>query len=319
MSVTETSIRHFAANCNNHEVAAITALWNRSLRDNYGFFPLSENVFQTQIIDSPRFQPERLLLAQVGNELIGAVHWEVIDELHYPSAGVVAGLWVAPEERGRGVGGALLAVALRELRKLNLLKIIAPGVWPYASFYSTLIDGSERSGVACDNAAFLRIFARENFQQAENSFILALDLQRDLQPLAKGEQVRLRSLRGEIATRTYHRAWLDFVFRGWTLRDHRLIDENGQLLSRAMAARMPGVSEHTQRETYAVFGVNTPVKQRRRGWARINLHTALSQLRTQGVERAELHVYTHNTAAVGLYKGLGFREVGRTVKLVHTS
>lgn len=296
----------------------LVAFWNRSASDLHGFFPLDRSAFAERIVRSPRFRPERLLLARNGGEIAGLVHFDTVRETPYPHAGVVAMLLVAPEYRNRGLGGALLGAALDALNGEGVPMIDGFGSWPYSPFYATLIDGSERSGVSLGCAGLLRVFEKAGFERARESLVMRCDLTAPSPPPPDSLRGRDGSLRAQKTPRRECTTWLDYVFRGWRLFDYALSDAGGRVLSRAIAGRMEGVSRLTGREEYALFGVNTPEALRGRGWATLHLRRVLDDLRAGGAERVELHVYADNEPAVRLYVKSGFVEIGRTMMLRRT-
>ena len=60
-----------------------------------------------------------------------------------------------------------------------------------------------------------------------------------------------------------------------------------------------------------IITIATRPQARRRGMARQLLNRELSELVGQGVRHVFLEVAASNTAALGLYGGMGFREAGR--------
>lgn len=94
------------------EWAAARALRLRALADSPDAFAstlerelaLDDAVFRTRLESAPTF------FADDGGELVGSV--TVIEDRHEPGGREIAGMWVAPEARRRGVGADLLRAAL---------------------------------------------------------------------------------------------------------------------------------------------------------------------------------------------------------------
>lgn len=300
-----------SADLGNASAAEVLAeVWNASAREAYGFFPLEPEVLRRRISDEPRFRPDRLLFALLNDRPVGFCHWDVVAEPYYPPAAALEAFAVRPEHRGRGVGSALLGRALAEIARTPVRFIDAWGTFPYTPFYSTLIDGSERSGPFLHDEATLSFLARHGFRRGRPSLVMRRDLAHDPPPEpgpAPDAAVLTTSPRAGKAT------WLDFVFRGWTLMDRLFVRQDGQVLSRAITARMDGLSHQAGRERYALFGVNTPEAQRGQGHATRMLRHLLWTLAAEGAAEVELHVYADNAPAVRLYRRGSFGEIARTV------
>jgi ribosomal protein S18 acetylase RimI-like enzyme len=289
--------------------AILADLWNRSYVGAHGFFPLNGNVFEQAIWGNPRFREENLLLLEVSGVPAGFVHCDYLTGFNFPATGVVEALAVAPEFRRKGLGRTLLEAAVARLKRQGARVLDFGGSWPYTPFYSTLIDGSERSGIFANNLAALALCEKFGFRPEEKSFVMrlnpALVTKFTLPPgcyISRKERINRDS-------------WLDFAFRRWRLFDHTLLNDRGEVLSRAIYTRMDGVSNLHGKELRAVFSVNTPERFRRQGWALLNLGIMINIMITEGVDELELHVYTDNTPAVNLYKSLGFQEIAQTTAM----
>ncbi len=290
---------------------AVVTLWNAAARENYGFFPLTRELFLRRIVLCRRFDPGRLLLAADGEEVVGMLHFDLVTEPHYPHCGVIEAVTVAPDHRRGGIATLLMTQALDWFARQGIDCIDGLGSWPYTPFYTTLIDGSERSGAFLDDAASLALFERFGFARRRESLVMELRFaatERYRQTPAEEDTVLLAPRRSE-------QTWLDFVFRGWQLHDHAVMEPGRSPISRAIFARMNGLSDYRGSEEYALFGVHTVHAKRRRRWAGRNLEMLLAHVRGRGAERVELHVYADNAAAVKLYEKLGFAEIARTVML----
>ena len=143
---------------------ALTELWNAAAGDCYGFHPLTADILRRHVLEFSAFSPEKLLVASSQGTIVGMVHYDVVNMVpYYPRAGVIAALLVRPDWRGRGCGQALLREALARLSAGGETLVDALGAWPYSSYYVGLIDGSERAGIDCADAAALRIFSKAGF------------------------------------------------------------------------------------------------------------------------------------------------------------
>jgi RimJ/RimL family protein N-acetyltransferase len=83
--------------------------------------------------------------------------------------------------------------------------------------------------------------------------------------------------------------------------------EDGELVvGRLSLARDP----HPASAHVADLGLMVAASHRRRGIGRALLDASAQWARASGVRKLELHVLPHNTAAIALYEGFGFRREG---------
>jgi ribosomal protein S18 acetylase RimI-like enzyme len=303
------SIRSFHDRLLSSDLKAFTRLYNGTQFEQHGFFPVTPERVRERIVQSPWFDPHLLLLAEVGGEAAGFAHGAVLREPCHEEGGVVEAIGVLPSCRNRGIGRRLMDELLQRLDDRGANRIDGGGTFPFSPFYTTWLDGSERSGPATDNEPALRLFAGCGFRPVRYSKIMRADLS---ERTATGGADGLRLLTRPRAAA----GWLDHVFRGWALHDSELVGTLGRkALSRAIYGRMSDLSVHEGRELYAVFGVRTPEALRGHGYATAHFHRLMAHLRSLGGEAAELHVFSDNEPALRLYRRVGFVVTGETVTL----
>ena len=186
----------------------IVDIWNRSMKNEYGFYPISVEQLQNHYSSSSRFNPENILIGYYGHTPQGFVHYDLVDEPGYERAGVISALAVIPEHRHQGVGDKLLSKAITELEKHRVRFIDAAGAWPYSSFYATLIDGSERAGINDKNIGAKWLFDNYYFYPGRKSYTMVKNLKNE----------KLFSILPQhvyIGNRAGYTTWLDHAFRDW--------------------------------------------------------------------------------------------------------
>lgn len=309
MTATGVAIRSFRHSWMASDLAGIVELYNAALNEVYGFFPLTAKRFARRVLRSPHFQPELFLLAFAGKRCVGMLHAAALREPCHETGGTVELIAVHPAFRGNGIGTALLEEGLRRLRTTGMPQCDGGGAFPFSPFYSTLLDGSERSGLALDNAPALALFERQGFQRGRISTVMRATLADRPEPAPPGHALQRVSRKPE-------GTWLDHVFRGWSLTDSRLVEAGtGTVRTRAIYAPMPDLSAREGQRLYALFGVHTPRAFRGQGWATRHFQALLPHLRRCGADAVELHVYADNAPAVRLYRRAGFAPCTQTVIL----
>jgi RimJ/RimL family protein N-acetyltransferase len=83
-------------------------------------------------------------------------------------------------------------------------------------------------------------------------------------------------------------------------------EEGDHIVGRLSLARDP----HPASAHVADLGLMVAASHRRRGIGRALLDAAAQWARTYGVQKLELHVLPHNTAAIALYEDFGFSREG---------
>lgn len=288
----------------------IAALWNTNAAGRHGFFPWSGKLLAQLLPDEIGFTG-LLLEARADGRLIGFCAGGSLHEPEYAFSATIEALLVDRAWRGQGVGTTLLRSAVRLLRRRwpRPLFIDAMGSWPNGYAFSTLADGSERSGVLATDKDLYRLFRREGFAVVRKSLILRAANTNPLaapQPIPKNTMVYIR--------RRGRDTWLDRAFRGRTLWNHELT-RGGKTISRAIFGLLDDVSRAEGKIVFSLFGVNTAPQHRRKGLGRINISNLMAYTAKLGCEMTEVHVYADNEAALALYRALGFSPVGETIML----
>ncbi len=289
----------------------IADLWNRNARARHAFHPWTGELLAKQLVEKGK-PYGTLLEARLNNLLAGFAHVAVVEEDGYPHAGAVEALLVDAGCRKMGMGTALLSGALSVLRttKPRPMFVDALGAWPFGYGFNVLADGSERSGVFTDDTDTYKLFRRAGFEPVRKSFVMRADV---AGPAAKPRPLPKNC--GFFICRRTDRTWLDRVFRGRELWDHDLVRTDGRLLSRAIFGLMEGESRRENTALFSVFGVNTPIDARGKGYAGVNLSHMMDHLAGLGGKQVELHVYADNEPALRLYRSLGFQQVGETMMM----
>jgi ribosomal protein S18 acetylase RimI-like enzyme len=314
--VSKFSIRNFKHGFFSSDLVEVVNLYNLTMIGVHGFHPVTLKEFGERVIKCRHFKPELFLIAQLGDEIIGMCHAVTARESGSPEGGAIEMVAVHPRHQGRGVGTSLVRDAAKALRKENIYTIDGGGTFPFSPCYSTLLDGSERSGPELTNRSFIKILEKCGFKKGRTSLVMRADLSQELPELDGRFAEMFETSHYAVSAREGKDTWLDYVFRGWDLFDSSLSGAaDNELSSRAIFGLMPELSRFEKKNIYAVFGVNTPEKKRGQGWATLHFRELRKYLKSLGADVLELHVYEDNEPAVKLYRTSGFEEIGNTVAM----
>ncbi len=293
-------------------LSSVARLWNGNAAGRHAFFPWTAERLSELLV--PDGHPAGTFFTAhaegEGGECVGFAHASQVREDGYPCAGVVEILLVDARHRRRGVGTELMRLALEKIASCVPAPPFADalGAWPCGYGFTTLADGSERSGVFLKEAEAYRLFRKFGFEPVRKSIVMRRSLHGAAArgaPRGAGFHIGKRS----------ERTWLDRVFRGRELWDHELVRPDRRVLSRAIFGFMESESHHEGQAIFSLFGVNTAFDLQGRGYAGVNISNLMEYVRGLGGDVMELHVYADNTPAVRLYDGLGFSPVGETMMM----
>ncbi len=163
----------------NDDLPALVQFWNRAFAARRNSQPLTERDFRQRVLDRAVFDPAGLFLAWrktsgKGNELVGLAHafkpppqqglYKRWGEQHH-----VGLLYVHPDYRRQGVGSRLLQAAESWLYYCPV-HIAAHSLPCYGSVEGPrppLFGSSERMGIAADEHALIRFFAKRSYRSEE--------------------------------------------------------------------------------------------------------------------------------------------------------
>lgn len=290
------------------DVAGVLALADEAAQAD-GAYPLSEHVV-LHLRHGGSSSLHLLAEAPQGGELLGYAHVDLGDAAEGPAAELA----VRPGARRRGVGGALLDEAVRQAQR-------CPGplrLWAHGT-------GASAHELAAAHG-FLRI--RQLWQ-------LRRSIYAPLAPVHLPEDITLRSFDAGSDTDTWlalnAASFPELPDQGsWTRTDleHRMaepwFDPAGLLIAEDAHGVMVGfvwtkVHGHSRADGHGPTGsppAHAPIGEiyvlgvaptaRGRGLGRSLTLAGLHHLRALGLAMALLYVDADNTAAIGLYRSLGF-------------
>lgn len=279
------------------QISAIQDLvQNSEIHD--GVAPLSEHVLLH--IQTGGDQEDLHFLRYSDGDLAAYSHLDMTDQVEGPSAEIV----VAPQFRGKGIGTSLM----REVVEVAGTRL---RLWSHG-----------------DLPAAAHLAARLGLSRIRTLLLMTLDLSHEL-PHAPEFTCRsfLPGLDEEAWVAANTRAFAEHPDQGqWTRTDLEIrmneswFDPSGFFIYEVEGAiagycwtKIHGATEHGHPLHGEIYVVGVDPDYRRRGLGKSLTLTGLKYLQRKDLHLATLYVDANDSAAVNLYRNLGFMESGRDV------
>ena len=297
-------IREFRAGL----VTDVVALWNRSAPAD----PITRRRFRDLILLDPNFDPAGLKLAFIDDTLVGATYAaRRIVPLHgvdiEPDAGWIVFFFVAPDQRGRGIGTALLESALAWLSRRRV------DFSPYTPNY--ILPGLDAAAYPAAAALLKKLgfavhYEAVAMQRGLDGYDIPAGVRAQLDRLADqgyafraatdDDLVDLIPLARDHFNPDWSRAIREAVGAGMPLDRIMLVREPaGRLVGWAMHGTYEGVIDR-----FGPFGVLEEC--RGAGLGKALLHVTLECMRAHGAHNAWFLWTGERSAAGELYRKTGF-------------
>lgn len=277
--------------------------------------PISVATLDLLVLAKPFFDREGLILALDDDRPVGFVHAGFgpnDDEsgLSFEMGVTVLLLTVShPEEAAIGAG--LLAESEAYLRRRGAKVLYGGGIRPLNPFYTGLYGGSELPGVLDSEPQTQSLFREHGYREIDRTVVFHREL-RGFRPIVDRQQMQIRrSTDVEVLFDPPPRTW-------WSACSMSAFDRI------VFQLRLRGVAEPVACATFwnmeffasargvrtsGLIEVEVDPEQRKKGFATYLIGEALRQLAEQSVALVEVQTMQGNSAAVRMYRKLGFQQV----------
>lgn len=300
----------------NTDPPLIVELW-RSRAGQRGLMqPVSADLFEQLIFAKPYFDAAGLILAFDGERAVGFAHAGFgADEdgrRLLRQYGVTCVIVVRPDCRAPAeVGAGLLAACEDYLRQRGAQVLYGGCIQPMNPFYLGLYGGSELPGVLESDVAALELFRAHGYREIDRTASLERDLQSFQAPVSR-QQLQLRrqmaiEVQVDAATETWWQACTmgDFDLTRFEARTRG----GGQAIATATFRNMDPTGGGGYVRAAGLMDVSVSAQHLRQGVATYLLSEAFVHLLRQGITLIEAQTMQRNTAALGLYRKLGFTPI----------
>ncbi len=260
------------------------------------------------------FDREGLIVALDDDRPVGFVHAgfgpnQAESCLDY-DLGVTSLLLVVAHLEQAAIMGELLTRSEAYLRSRGAKVLYGGGIRPLNPFYWGLYGGSELPGVLDSDADLQALFRSRDYREIDRTLVFHRELM-SFRPQVDRQQMQIR--RGtEIQTvdEPAARNWWDASAMNCYDRTKFELRQRGDVAPIATATfwNMELFANRGVR-TQGLFDVEVAPGQQRKGIATYLLGDAMRQLQEQGVSVIEAQTNVSNTAAVAMYRKLGFQQV----------
>ncbi|MGF1580368.1 MAG: GNAT family N-acetyltransferase [Gemmataceae bacterium] len=299
----------------NTDPPALVRVWNESLSGRGAIQLPSPSAFELQIFSKPYFDPEGLIVAEEGDELVGFAHAgfgtdKTGSRLAYED-GVVCILAVNPSYRRQGIASELLRRCEAYLTERGSVHIYAGPCFPRNPFYLGLYGGLELPGFLESDPATKPFFLSHGYEVQTSVLVM----QRDIQHVLRIVDPRFMNFRqhfeiqaGPIRARPTW--WENCVLGMLEPMEFLLVEKNtSEVVAETLLMELEGFSCHWQRASVGFYGLNVLPEFRQTGMGKFFFAQMLRYVQEQCFELAEVQVATTNEHALRLSQSLGFQEV----------
>ncbi len=302
--------RHFR----NIDPPALVALWRRCAGQK-GFNPTVDvEIFEQFVLAKTYFDPQGLILAFHGDELLGFVHAAFgandAEDGISTELGTTALMVVRPDCNEDQVAAELLAQSETYLVRRGVKVIYGGGIRPLNGFYLGLYGGSELPGVLESDVVAQRAFHSHGYREIDRTLLFRRELS-NFEAVVDRRQMQVRrQMVVEMVVDPPSRTWWEACTVGaFDLVRFALIPRTGgTAVATATFRRMEVVPTAVQPTSLGLIEVWVDESARRRGLAIFLLSEAFRQFMRDGTREVEVQAMQHNLAAHALYRKMGFQQ-----------
>ncbi|GAG26370.1 unnamed protein product, partial [marine sediment metagenome] len=227
--------------------------------------------------------------------------------------GVTSLVMVRPDCSELEVASGLLGRCEDYLRRSGTKVLYGGGIRPLNPFYIGLYGGSELPGVLDSDTIARQLYPANGYQEIDRTIILQRELSGFEAPIDRNQMQIRRRMIVEVEVDPRPRTWWEACTTGDfdITRFELLTRSGGPAVARATFRSMASSGTYTAGGGSGLIDLWVDQSLRRRGLAVFVLSEACRQFIRDGVSRLEAQVMIHNVAALGVYRKLGFQQIGQ--------
>ncbi|MCC7083567.1 MAG: GNAT family N-acetyltransferase [Pirellulales bacterium] len=276
--------------------------------------PMTAALLERMVFAKPYFDETGLIVATEDDQPIAFGHagfGPTDDEsaLDYEFGASIL-IVVAPHADEAAIAAQLIDRCEQYLRRRGAKVLYGGGIKPLNAFYLGLYGGSELPGILDSDPQHQQFFRAAGYREIDRTMVLHRELT-NFRPVVDRQQLLLRR-RSEVDAVDDPPAkswWESCIFNSISRVKYTL--QLCDLCAAAAEATLIDMEIFSQSwgvRTAGLIDVNVPAVFRRQGMAARLLCEVLRRAAEEGVALVEVQTMRQNTAALALYKKLGFRQ-----------
>jgi ribosomal protein S18 acetylase RimI-like enzyme len=277
--------------------------------------PMTTVLLDRLVLSKPYFEREGLIVATDNDRPIGFSHagFGPTDDGQNISHDLGASILtlIAPHENEGAIAAELIARSEAYLKSRGAKVLYGGGIRPLNAFYVGLYGGSELPGVLDSDHVQQAFFMAAGYREIDRVAVLHRELT-GFRPLIDRQQMQVKR-RTRVETTcdpAVHNWWEACTLGEFTRLEYRLfMRDNPELAGVATLLDMDAFSHTWGVRTAGLIDVWVADTLRRQGLAISLLGEVLRQAADQGFGLIEVQTMQSNSAALAMYKKLGFKQV----------
>jgi len=299
----------------NSDPPRLIRLWQESRLGRGAAQGIPSDLFDLFVLAAPYFDPQGLIVACAGSQVIGLVHAGFGGnadgtQLAYED-GVICCVLVHPDYRRRGIGRQLVARAEAYLRERGAQRLYAGESAPRNPFYFGIYGSSESVGFLESDPLAQPFFTALGYQPCERFIVLERDLIQRKDPFDPRLLTLRRKAQLEVIDHPPDVGWW------WMTRQGRP-DSFGFVLTEIATSNPLGIitcwgmdlhSQTWQQRTVGLMDMRIENLDRRKGFGKLLLIEIFRRLREELITHVQIASRDSNEAAIGLFRSVGFEPI----------
>ncbi len=272
-------------------------------------------MFDLVVLAKPYFDREGLILALDDERPVGFVHAGFgpnSDESGLSTEmGATVLLLVVSHPEEQAIAAELLARSEEYLRRRGTRVLYGGGIRPLNPFYVGLYGGSELPGILDSEPQTQALFREHGYREIDRTIVLHRELAGFRPPVDRQQMQIRRNTDVEVLDDPRPRNWWEAcVMSPFDRTVFRLRPRGGAAaVASATFWNMEPFAAARGVRTSGLIDVEVEPAERKKGLATYLVAESLRQLNEQGFAQVEVQTMQGNTAALRMYRKLGFQQV----------
>jgi ribosomal protein S18 acetylase RimI-like enzyme len=277
--------------------------------------PMTTAIFEQFVLNKPYFDRGGLWLAIEDDQPQGFVHAGFgpteNESTLSTDLGVTSMLVVRSRPDEAQVAEQLLQHSEAYLREHGAKVLYGGAVRPLNPFYLGLYGGSELPGLLDSDAEAQSVFRSHGYREIDRTVVFQRTLADFHAPVDRDQMQVRRRTQLAVVPEPPTRTWWEACTVGEFERvEFQLLDRAfGKQMASATVRAIDQATTHPGVRASGLIDVYVDPGALHRGLATFLIAEALKELHQQGVGVVEAQTMQRNTAAIGLYKKLGFKRI----------